>query len=304
MGTVTRKLLDLLLLMVSRAPGVSDRLPLPKVVRRQWLRLRNEALARNPRDFTVRLHIGEAEFSGNTRDVIQRSIYLHKVWEPDITSWLANQIDRGSVVVDVGANCGYDTLVAASLVGPTGHVIAFEPVPSIVARLEESVTANQFSHVTVRNVALGQVSGTTEIFRADPSNTGNSSTSWEPGHTSEGIVEVARGDTYLVQQASRISVIKIDTEGDEVNVLGGLTLTLDAMAPGAAVLVEVTPEKLALRGHTAVELWNLFPRSDWECFQISNDYDFENYRADQPARMAAVSVPPRDRADLVFVKRS
>lgn len=303
MGTVTSTLLDLLLRVVSRAPSISDRLPLPGPVRRQWLRLRNEALARHPRDFTVRLHVGGAEFSGNTEDVIQRSIYLHQVWEPDITSWLVDQVGRGSVVVDVGANCGYDTLVAASLVGPEGQVIAFEPVPSIVARLAESVRANRLGQVSVRNVALGREPGTTEIFRADGSNTGNSSTSWEPGHTSEGTVDVARGDTYLVDEAARISVIKIDTEGDEVNVIGGLTRTLAAMSPGAAVLVEVTPDKLALRGHTALELWNLFPRPEWECFQIRNDYDFENYRADQPVRMSAVTMAPRERADLVFVRR-
>jgi hypothetical protein len=56
-------------------------------------------------------------------------------FEPDVANAFVTLLNVGDVAVDVGANCGFFTVLAAMLVGPTGHVVSFEPDPENVARL-------------------------------------------------------------------------------------------------------------------------------------------------------------------------
>jgi len=58
---------------------------------------------------------------------------LHGSYEPTLRKVMRRHLTPGGVFVDAGANIGYISAVGASLVGPTGHVHSFEPVPSISA---------------------------------------------------------------------------------------------------------------------------------------------------------------------------
>ena len=68
---------------------------------------------------------------GNTQDLIQRYLYWFGVWEPQLTCWIKSRLPPRRVFVDVGANIGYYSLLAASLVGDDGQVVAIEASPSI-----------------------------------------------------------------------------------------------------------------------------------------------------------------------------
>ena len=68
-------------------------------------------------------------------------------YEKDWTAWMRAHVEPGMQVVDVGANVGYYTVLLASLVRPTGRVIACEPDPGNAALLRRSVAENRFSHV-------------------------------------------------------------------------------------------------------------------------------------------------------------
>ena len=61
-------------------------------------------------------------------EAIQRSMAKGK-YEPEQTAWVKKTLKRGGRFVDIGANFGYYTSLAASIVGPTGRVFAFEPSP-------------------------------------------------------------------------------------------------------------------------------------------------------------------------------
>ena len=65
-------------------------------------------------------------------------------WEPSTTAFILAALGPGDVFVDVGANIGWFTILAAHRVGVSGHVWAFEPRPGTCGRLADSVSANGF----------------------------------------------------------------------------------------------------------------------------------------------------------------
>lgn len=75
--------------------------------------------------------------------------------EPLEQQMLAKLLKPGDVFYDVGANAGFYCVIAARLVGPEGKVYAFEPTPELADRVEENAGLNQFNHIEVIRVAVG-----------------------------------------------------------------------------------------------------------------------------------------------------
>src|SRR5678815_6165595 len=76
--------------------------------------------------------------------------------------WLRQHVRAGSCVIDIGANVGEYAALAAELVGPAGHVYAFEPAPETAARLRERfATASQ---VSIIEAAVGDVTRTVRLY--------------------------------------------------------------------------------------------------------------------------------------------
>ena len=67
---------------------------------------------------------------GSIDRVISERIFKDGYWEPFETSILISSLREGYSFLDVGANIGYFTILAASLVGPSGFVYAFFPQPN------------------------------------------------------------------------------------------------------------------------------------------------------------------------------
>ncbi|HWZ58637.1 MAG TPA: FkbM family methyltransferase, partial [Gemmatimonadaceae bacterium] len=82
----------------------------------------------------------------------------------------ARTVRPGDVVYDLGANVGFYTLLAARLAGPTGRVVAFEPVPRNLGYLRRHIALNQCENVTVVAAAVSDRSGTAR-FRDGPAHT-------------------------------------------------------------------------------------------------------------------------------------
>lgn len=258
------------------------------------------SLASHPKSFVLSTHYG-FRYGGRTEDVIQRAVFLHGVWEPQISAWSVDHLRPGDVVVDIGANTGYYSLLWSRTVGSTGRVISYEPVPSIFAELQSNLHENSTTNVEAHPVALGEHVGTTEVYRASAANIGNSTTYAEPGARSEGIVQRTTGDESLLSIAPSIRLVKIDTEGDELAVLLGMPAVLDRMQSGAAVLVEVSAKKLRARGYEPSAVWRCFGQS-WSAFQITNDYDFSRYATCTTSTLIPIDAVPSELADIVFIK--
>jgi FkbM family methyltransferase len=118
--------------------------------------------------------------------------------------------------VDVGANCGFFSLMAARAVGDRCRILAIEPNPEMARRLRENVRLNRLSSIVVREVAVGASHG----LAAGTPNAGNF------GASAYGRVEAAAETgprvammplLDVIQSAGldRINVLKIDIEGHE-----------------------------------------------------------------------------------------
>lgn len=132
----------------------------------------------------------------------------------------------GGVVFDVGANVGnYSSKVLQT--NPLLSVYAFEPHPRIFAALEKNV---QHSNFTAINAAAGESAGTADLYDY-AANDGSSHASLyqdviESIHgapsTHHRVEVVALGEFAKVNQIPSIALLKIDTEGHELNALKGI----------------------------------------------------------------------------------
>jgi FkbM family methyltransferase len=131
-----------------------------------------------------------------------------------------------SVVYDVGAHVGFYTLLAATLVGPQGHVVAFEPVPRNIGFLKEHLKLNGITNVTVVEAAAGTGEGSAWFDEGPTSSMGHLSA------TGALRVHTVRIDEMVA--AGKIpppEYIKMDVEGAEALVLTGAKATLIERLP-------------------------------------------------------------------------
>ena len=155
----------------------------------------------------------------------------------------ANLRDRDTVW-DVGANVGYYTRRFAQAVGSSGKVVAFEPFPETAALLRANLGG--VSNFELLNIALGAEVGVKKMMIGDDE-LGATNRIVEGG---EGGAEVAvaTGDGLLAEgRVPAPNVIKIDTEGHELDVLRGMPKLLVTRGL-RAVFVEIHFGLLANRG--------------------------------------------------------
>ena len=179
-------------------------------------------------------------------------------YEPRTTACLARALTDGSVFVDVGANHGYFTVLAAALVGPAGRVVAFEPNPAVFEQLQTHVRLNGFeARVTAIRAALADApQDDVPLFVSTaPGNSGLSSLVPEPVTIALGGLSLdrtvpVRVDTFdrwfQASGLAHIDVVKIDVEGAEDRVLAGMTASLASKTIGV-VLCETVWEGPAHR---------------------------------------------------------
>jgi FkbM family methyltransferase len=175
-------------------------------------------------------------------------------------------VREGERVVDVGANIGMLSLHAARRVGPGGAVDSFEPNPECGDRIHATLVRNRISHVRLHRLALSDSAGTLTLKILE-NHTGMGTLApmdRDAGPRVTGSVNVAvrRGDLVLEADGRRITFIKVDVEGFEVNALRGLRAILLEHHP--VVATEVIPEWLERAGSSARELGELMSGLGYE----------------------------------------
>jgi FkbM family methyltransferase len=142
--------------------------------------------------------------------------------DPRETALLEAILEHGDVAVDAGANCGWYTTLMARLVGSTGRVHAFEPVPATYAGLNENCAASGVAErVLANHCALGDTETTATIF-VPKRHSAASLRPWGDQEMAEIECSVIPLDKYCREQGvSTIKLIKCDVEGSELNVLKG-----------------------------------------------------------------------------------
>ena len=144
------------------------------------------------------------------------------------------------LVVDVGANTGFYSLLAARF---GRRVLAFEPVPAVRDILVRNVAGNDFADaIAISASAVSHRTGKATLYQPDPSHglieTSSSLEAAFQAHANAIEVDVAPLDA-LLPPGQRVGVVKIDAEGHEASVLRGATGMIARDRP--ILFVEVLP---------------------------------------------------------------
>jgi len=172
----------------------------------------------------VRCKSGVKVFIKNPRDLIQKQLYFQGYFEYKETRVLKSYLKEGMTFLDIGANIGWHTLLAAKEVGETGKVISFEPVESTFNHLKENISLNKFENVNVFKFALSDTNGSFPIYPISGNNDGsNSLFSFNDHDIPIEYIETRVGSELLKSIAiNKIDFCKIDVEGAELKVIEGL----------------------------------------------------------------------------------
>lgn len=146
-------------------------------------------------------------------------------YEIEQTGWARECLAPGATCVDVGASFGNYTALAASIVGENGRVFAFEPSPVAGQVIEHLVRDNHLKNVTLTRAAVGEAPGSIEInMPKDRALHSPSIFAPGPGFTPLRVPMVSL-DSFLPLGGTRpISLVKIDVEGYEPNVVRGMKM--------------------------------------------------------------------------------
>ncbi|HKV05092.1 MAG TPA: FkbM family methyltransferase [Candidatus Acidoferrales bacterium] len=192
-------------------------------------------------------------------------------WEETETRLFVSLLKKGMTVVDIGANLGYYTLMAARLVGPKGIVHAFEPSPENFALLRRSVEANGYKNVVLVPQAVSNHSGTARL-RIDRASSGGHSLSAFRGGAESIEVETVSLDDYFADRGEKVDVIKMDAEGAEMAILGGMRELL-ARNPELTLLTEFFPRAIRGFGGAPEEFLSQLVQCGFRIHPIDEDRD-------------------------------
>jgi FkbM family methyltransferase len=178
----------------------------------------------------------------DTKDTfIGDRIRKEKQYEPEVTKVIGSILKRGHIFVDIGANIGYFSLLGASLVGPQGRVIAFEPMSQNYCLLEKSISLNHFQNIELHKVAVLNENKMVDMLLERRSNSGSFTISdGQKRRSSVSNVTAVRVDDIL--GTTKVDLIKMDVEGSEGLVFHGMLRTIANSQP--TIIMEYSPLSL------------------------------------------------------------
>jgi FkbM family methyltransferase len=141
-------------------------------------------------------------------------------------------VAAGDTVYDIGANIGYVSLSLAKSVGPTGRVIAFEPVPKNVDDFRESIKINRLTNVQLLEFAASDQDGEAVIRIAE--NLSTASLVWHRENPSAVQLTIRTVQIDQLVESGDLGYprfVKIDVEGAEGSVLKGMQRTVAVARP-------------------------------------------------------------------------
>jgi FkbM family methyltransferase len=220
--------------MLGKVPGL---LPLYRALASRWLTtlgIENGMVPIRLDRFVFYIHAGEF---GNG--------WVFDSYEPATTFVFERVVAAGNVVADVGAHWGYFTLLAATLCGEAGRVIAFEPYPRNVSILTKNVRANRLSNIDIVPGAVTDREGFADLFLSHDTS-GNSLISVPPGaklvpgRCDRLAVRTLALDDFFASARCTPTLVKIDIEGGELAALDGMR-ELIRKTRDLALIVELNP---------------------------------------------------------------
>lgn len=227
---------------------------------------------------TVHIHDFDGDLTIELRlsEHMQSRIFWIGYYSREVIAVIDRLARKDMIFIDVGANIGEITMVAAKRVTPSGQVISFEPADRHAELLERNVLENNLSNVTVVRCGLSDYEGTAQMYDSCGQGVSNDE------HL--GLSSVYRGtglgppiqsvtlttlDGFLdLHPLSRVDIIKIDIEGAELPCLRGAERTLRRFAPH--LIVEIQRTSAVAAGYKQSDILDFLSQFGYTFFSIGH----------------------------------
>lgn len=210
---------------------------------------------------------------------------LSRVHEGSTTEMFKEVVKEGDVVVDLGANMGYFTLLAARLIGRKGKVYAFEPEPINYGVLTKNIELNGYNWVIPIQKAVSNKAGIARLY-ISPEDTGHNTLTQYDGRYDNGRefveVETVALDEFFKDKEHQIDVIKMDIEGAEMLALSGMDRAIRENK-NLRMFVEFFPTAIREMGYSPEEFARRLTEDyKFSMFAVGGDYSTgkENVKID------------------------
>ena len=188
----------------------------------------------------------------NPTDPVVSGAVHFGVYEKAETRFFQSACRDGMTFLDVGANLGYYTALAARAVGPNGRVLAVEPDPDSFGYLEQTIAANAVGNVEAFPVAASDAPAILPLY-SSTDNRGDNRLYASDGERPQVEVKARPLDALLRDnKIDTVDLIKIDVQGYEPKVIAGLRETITA-SPNLTLLTEFWPQGIDEAGEDANE---------------------------------------------------
>lgn len=169
-------------------------------------------------------------------DSLRLSLYPYV---PEMTNFFKENIKKGDVVLDLGANIGYFTCLFAQLVGESGKVFSFEPEPNNFKLLKKNVEVNGYKHVVLEQKAVSNVNSMTKMYI---SNSPKDHRIYDT-HDNLGSIEVEsiRLDEYFKDFNQKVNLVKSNIQGADYAAFQGMKSVIEKSRSNIILAMEFNP---------------------------------------------------------------
>lgn len=212
------------------------------------------------------------QIRGYKRDAVGRGLYRRKIHEPGLTKFLLEQFSTLAPkhFLDLGANIGYFSCLLGKLARPAGKVVSIEPEPLNRVLLEENLTRNGVTNVTVHACAVGAADSTAKLGIYKPANRGRHSMVDLENCKAFIEVPVRRLDDILRESGVQSwDLLKIDVEGYEPFVFEGAQETLSRTR---MLAMEFLPDTWKKSGVSAQQVFQKLSANFSCVYRFENSY--------------------------------
>ena len=188
----------------------------------------------------------------DTRDLpldhAHAGLIVRATLELSVQQAMRRTLRRGGVFYDIGANVGFFTLLGSRIVGESGRVIAFEPVPSCARAVARNIELNGLAQAEIREVAVGAADGRARLLVVGEASWSHLESARERHRDVRTEVDVTVVSIDGLVAAGTIpppDVLKIDTEGAEIEIVEGMRETIARHGPTIICELHDTNERFA-----------------------------------------------------------
>lgn len=193
-------------------------------------------------------------------------IYYLGYSEPETAHFVRQFLKPGMVFWDVGAHIGEYSLLASRVVGPTGHVEAFEPQSDAFAWLTANISTNHLANIAPHESAVADTTQTRAFTVVKEPSLSHLAVGESMGVP----VSTTTLDCIMAKSERTPHMVKVDVEGAEMLVLLGARNLLPLPCGEAPVwLMEYSPENCAQFGYSANDLLTLFLDHGYYCHWVT-----------------------------------